>query len=30
VAETVELGAADEASAQDGAALAGAPQQTNA
>jgi translation initiation factor IF-3 len=30
VEETVELGAADEASAQDGAALAGAPQQTNA
>jgi translation initiation factor IF-3 len=30
VVETVELGAADEASAQDGAALAGAPQQTNA
>ena len=30
VAETVELGADDEASAQDGAALATAPQQTNA
>ena len=30
VAEAVELGAADEASAQDGAALATAPQQTNA
>jgi hypothetical protein len=30
VAETVEFGAADEASAQDGAALATAPQQTNA
>lgn len=30
VAETVEVSAADEAPVQDGAALAGAPQQTNA
>lgn len=30
VTETMELSAADEAPAQDGAALAGAPQQTNA